>query len=123
MVRQTVDVYQHVRTLRDEHIRFVKMQIGVSPEDNTPTASISGAKNAAQTAHNFRSSHMNDPIGPLYEATLGKRPPAPFSIVHPGRFDEHMAFFTANAVKAMYVDVQQRAQRKRDRRVCTGGAS
>ena len=34
-----------------------------------------------------------------------------------------MAFFTANAVKAMYADVQQRAQRKRDRGVRTGGAS
>ncbi|WP_144030241.1 hypothetical protein [Burkholderia sp. AU6039] len=123
MIRQTVYVYQYVRTWRDEHIQFVKTQIGVSPEDNTPTASISGAENAAQTAHNFRNSHMNDPIGPLYEATLGKRPPAPFSIVHPGRFDEHMAFFTANAVKAMYADVQQRAQRKRDRGVRTGGAS
>ncbi|MCA3805318.1 hypothetical protein, partial [Burkholderia sp.] len=71
----------------------------------------------------FRSTHLNDPIGPLYEATLGKRPPAPFSIVHPGGFDEHMAFFTANAVKAMYADVQQRAQRKRDRAVRVGGAS
>ncbi|MCA3843205.1 MAG: hypothetical protein IOB09_02290 [Burkholderia sp.] len=123
MIRQTVYVYQYVRTWRDEHIQFVKTQIGVSPEDNTPTASISGAENAAQTAHNFRSTHLNDPIGPLYEATLGKRPPAPFSIVHPGGFDEHMAFFTANAVKAMYADVQQRAQRKRDRAVRVGGAS
>jgi tryptophan 2,3-dioxygenase len=116
LIRQAVYVYQYVRTWRDEHIQFVKTQIGLSPEDNTPTASISGAENAAQTAHNFRSAYKTDPIGPLYEAVLGKRPPTPIAIVHSGRFDEYMASFTADAVQEMYVDVQQRAQRKRNTR-------
>lgn len=114
VIRQVVCVHQYVRTWRDEHIQFVKTQIGVSPEDVMPTASISGAENAAQTAHSFRKTHKADPIAPLYEAVLGRRPTPPLPIVHSGRFDAYMAAFTAEAVHAKYADVQQRARRKRD---------
>ncbi|MBJ7311122.1 hypothetical protein ACFOLJ_20640 [Rugamonas sp. CCM 8940] len=113
ILRHVVYMHQYVRTWRDEHIQFVKTQIGVSPADVTPTASISGAENAAVTANGFRQAHKNDPIAPLYEALLGKPPVPPLPIVHKGGFDEHMAHFTAVAVQEMYADVQARAQRKR----------
>jgi hypothetical protein len=113
VVRNVVYVYQAVRTWRDEHIQFVKTQIGVSTSDMTPTASISGSENAAQAAQSFRRAHSADPIGPLYEALLGKRAPALLPLVHPGEFDEFMGCLTATAVQSMYADVQARVQRKR----------
>jgi tryptophan 2,3-dioxygenase len=113
LVRNVVYVYQAVRTWRDEHIQFVKTQIGVSASDMTPTASISGSENAAQTAQGFRRVHAADPIGPLYEALLGKRAPEVLPLVHPGEFDEFMGCLTATAVQSMYADVQARVQRKR----------
>jgi hypothetical protein len=109
-LRNLVYVYQSVRTWRDEHIQFVKTQIGVSHE--APTASISGSENAAETAHGFRKAHMLDPIGPLYEAALGRRPPAPLPLVHIEEFDDYMARLTADAVQSMYPDVQTRVHRK-----------
>ncbi|WP_035820413.1 hypothetical protein [Janthinobacterium sp. RA13] len=119
ILRQVVYMHQYVRTWRDEHMQFVKTQIGVSPEDMTPTASISGAENAAVTANGFRQAHKNDPIAPLYQALLGKLPVPPLPIVQKGGFDEYMAHFTANAVKEMYADVQDRAQRKRPARMAS----
>jgi hypothetical protein len=113
VVRNVVYVYQAVRTWRDEHIQFVKTQIGVSASDMTPTASISGSENAAQAAQSFRRVHSADPIGPLYEALLGKHAPGVLPLVHPGEFDEFMGCLTASAVQSMYADVQARVQRKR----------
>ena len=110
-MRNLVYVYQSVRTWRDEHIQFVKTQIGVSHE--APTASISGSENAAETAHGFRKAHVQDPIGPVYEAVLGRRPPAPLPLVHADEFDDYMARLTADAVQSMYSDVQTRVHRKR----------
>lgn len=112
MIRNVVYVYQYVRTWRDEHFQFIKTQIGISPQDVTPTASISGAENAALTANGFRSVHKLDAIAPLYEALLGKRPAEPLAILNPGGWDEYMAHFTAEAVQHMYADVQARVNRK-----------
>jgi hypothetical protein len=42
-------------------MQFVKAQIGVRPRHPMPTASISGAENAAASAHKFRAVHKTDP--------------------------------------------------------------
>jgi tryptophan 2,3-dioxygenase len=113
IVLNTVYIHQAVRVWRDSHIQFVKTQLGVSPEDQSPTASISGSENAALTADRFRAVHATDAIAPLYAAVLGRLPPSPLPLVTRGGFDEYMAHVTADAVKLMYADVQARAQRKR----------
>lgn len=112
IIRNVVYVHQYVRTWRDEHFQFIKTQIGVSPQDIAPTASISGAENAALTADGFRNVHKSDTIAPLYEAVLGRRPANPLAILNPGGWDEYMAHFTAEAVQHMYTDVQARVKRK-----------
>jgi tryptophan 2,3-dioxygenase len=113
LIRSVVDIHQAIRVWRDEHMQFVKTQIGVSSADEAPTASISGAENAAATADRFRLTHNADPIAPLFEAVLGRALPAALPMITPGGFDEYMAHLTADAVRAMYADVQARVQRKR----------
>lgn len=112
VVHQSVRIFQHVRTWRDEHMQFVKTQIGVSHSDATPTASISGAENAAQTADRFRSVHAKDPMAPIYKAVTGRPPAPPFALLAEGSFDAYMANRTAEAVQFMYADVQARAHRR-----------
>ncbi|WP_233203438.1 hypothetical protein [Mycetohabitans endofungorum] len=113
VMRGLIYLHHHVRLWRDEHIQFIKTQIGVAPEEEEPTSSISGSINAAASAHRFREVHQRDPIAPLYLAVRGRPFPAPLPLLTEGGFDEYMAHRTASAVKTMYVDVQQRAQKRR----------
>jgi tryptophan 2,3-dioxygenase len=113
IVRNVVYVHQYVRTWRDEHMQFVKTQIGMSPDSLPPTASISGAESAAQSADNFRKAHNSDLVAPLYEAVLGKCMPMTLPVVREGGFDEYMANLTAEAARSMYADVQSRSHRRR----------
>lgn len=108
ILRNIVYMYQYIRLWRDAHMQFIKTQIGISRDYEEPTASISGAKNAAQNADRFRKIHTNDLVIPLYSALLGKNPPKQLELFLEGEFDEFMSHHTSNAVKVMYSDVQTR---------------
>ena len=111
-IRQVVYIHQHIRLWRDDHIQFIKSQIGISPEHEEPMASTSGAPDASNQAHQFRSTHQLDQIAPLYKAVLG-RPMAPtHELVTKNGFDEFMARQTALAATKMYPDIQSRRRNR-----------
>lgn len=113
IIQAVVRLFQHVRLWRDDHIQFVKTQIGISPPPHTSTASISGAENAASTAQKFRMVHAEDPVAPLYMALLGVPLPSVHELTTEARFDGFMANLTASAVTNAYADVQHRAHGSR----------
>ncbi len=106
-----------IRTWRDLHMQYVKTQIGLPPQEATPTASISGSPNAMRAAHGMRQGAHGayDPIVPIYEALLGKAFPAvePFASVFreqgsTDNFVDQMLVNTACVVEARSAGVQMR---------------
>jgi hypothetical protein len=112
LLRELVFTHQHIRTWRDDHIQFIKTQIGISAFEQTPMASISGAPNAAALAHQYRSVHERDPIIPIYRAVLGKNPAPTHTLLESDGFDEHMAQLTAKAGTNVYANIQKRVSKK-----------
>lgn len=109
-----ISFHHRIRGWRDDHMQLIKTQIGVSPEDEAPTASVAGSKNAIQAAGNFRAYHnKGDPIRPIFKSGLGRDIPPALPIYAQGGFDEYMSHLTARAVKTkMYVDLQNRVHNR-----------
>ena len=116
LLKQSRELYTSVSTWKDLHMQYVKTQIGLSPEHMKAMASISGAPNAARSAHNMnRAAHgENDVIIPVYQALAGKQ----FSSVPPfdnvfrsegqDNFVDTMLVNTARVVAERSASVQRR---------------
>ena len=104
------DVHLHLRKWRDLHMQFVRTQIGQSPIDETPTASISGARDALKSATGMRqNAHGHrDPIKAIHEAITGQpfQPEPRESLAIP--FADAMLGNTARVVAKRSSGVQQR---------------
>lgn len=113
LLRDVHDVHLHLRKWRDLHMQFVRTQIGQSPIDETPTASISGARDALKSATGMRqNAHGHrDPIKAIHEAITGQpfqREPRE-SLAIP--FADAMLVNTARVVAERSRPVQERVKR------------
>jgi tryptophan 2,3-dioxygenase len=117
LLKQAHELHLALRTWRDLHMQFVKTQIGLSPSESTPTASISGSPSAIKAAHGMRhGAHgEKDVIVPVYEAMLGKDFPSvsPFASVfrdsgNSENFVDGMLSATAKVVAQRSAGVQDR---------------
>lgn len=117
LLKQAHELHLALRTWRDLHMQFVKTQIGLSPSDATPTASISGSPSAIKAAHGMRhGAHgEKDVIVPVYETMLGKEFPSvsPFASVfrareNSGNYVDGMLSATAKVVAERSLSVQKR---------------
>jgi tryptophan 2,3-dioxygenase len=120
LLKQANELHLTLKTWRDLHIQFVKTQIGLAPEGETPTASISGSPSAMQAAHGMRhGAHGGrDVIVPVYETLLGRDFPAvsPFASVFraggEGNFAGGMLGKTAQVVTGRSESVQERVHER-----------
>jgi hypothetical protein len=109
-----------IRGWRELHMQFIKTQIGLAPEGDEQTASISGSQSAMRSIHAMlEGAHgKNDPIIPIYEELTGKdfSPVTPFQItfregIPPESFVGKILKETADVVKDRSSSVQARVKK------------
>jgi len=123
LIRELIGLHQVVRTWRDFHQQLPKTHLGVSPQPDRPTVSLSGSESAVDVAHELRRVHEKDPISPFHRAAFGAPPPAVHDLLTAGGFDEWMAHRTARAVFSTYAEVQERFETRRQRRSAPSAAA
>lgn len=75
-VRYAATLPGYLRHPVSNHQQFPKTHLGISPQPQTPTVSLSGSHGAVAIAHELRKVHATDPIAPFYHAMLGTDPPS-----------------------------------------------